>query len=511
MKYTRQKGKGRRGGKSKKHQEHSHSTKPIAQQDQEKTTTTTATLMLRRNPGRFLGYTPVNPDTSPMIQYSNYHWHYNLPQGMERPHSINRRLPAPFQGMHRNVNQYKPVWIGEEESYSFPSHRLAASSSFSFLSRGSSRFKVPIAYHVALKEYFEKLPHDRIVPSTPIQEIVDDFQRISPQIEDDVVKDYWLSKVFQHCAFAREGEMGMRLWEQYVAPRYMSGGPLSRDTKNSNVNNNTTSSEPQGSTPDGSSRPNTLSSFTSISNNVNHIPPPLPLVKGILFLCSKSDHKGWRTIFDQCLKPHWNLTPYFDTAQWSFLLKSIGRQGDEQGVRVVLEEMLDVKADLDRVEARSIVYALNAVKDKEIYNYIKSFLFHFGERKVKFLRLTYSDLRGHGASKLRIPLVENDNMFYHVCWHESIRQPRRFSPRQLYFDYTPSSIMGGAQDPDGKIDEIVKDKIEKWKSEGLLPEDYVHEDRVYDRATAFKNVARQEQWKKMPRIVKSRRFGYTGD
>lgn len=486
--------------------------------------------MLRRTARRKMGYTPVNPDTSPMIQYSNYHWHYNLPQGMERPHSVNRRLPAPFQSMHRNVNQYKSVWIGEEgggQVANSPMQRRE--NSFSLLSSSSSlnrgQFRVPIAYHIALEEFWEKLPHGRVVPCTSVKEVVEDFERISPQIQDDVVKDYWLSKVLQHCAFAREGEVGMQLWEQHIVPRYISKVPSAGDGDGSHHNSSTNmdSISGGGGSPSSSgtnifskntdSHTRVFSSSSASSSFLLLSPPspPLPLVKGILFLCSKSDHPGWRRIFDLCLKPHWNLTPYFDTAQWSFLLKSIGRQGDERGVKAVLEEMLDVKADLDRVEARSLVYALNAVKEKEIYNYIKSFLFNFGERKIKFLRITYSDLRGHGACKLRIPLAENDNMYYHVCWHESIRQPQRFSPRQLYFDYTPSSIIGGAQDPDGKIDEIVKDKIEKWKSEGLLPEDYVHEDRVYDRATAFKNVARQEQWKKMPRIVKSRRFGYTGD
>lgn len=173
--------------------------------------------------------------------------------------------------------------------------------------------------------------------------------------------------------------------------------------------------------------------------------------------------------------------------------------------------MLDVQADLDRVEARSIVIALNAVRDEKIYNFVKNYLFNFGERKVKFLQTTYADLRGHGATKLRVALPENDNMFYHVCWHASIRQPRQFSPRQLYFDYKPSAFATGGHDVNAKIDDIVKDKINKWKAEGVLPDNYEHQDRVYDRTTAFKNVARQEKWKKMPRMLKNPRYGYSGD
>lgn len=424
--------------------------------------------MLRSSSCLLLGYTAVNPDTSPMVMYSNYHWHYNLPQGMERPHSVNRQLPAPFQSMHRNVNRYRSVWIGGGESRTHPEGTARSSA------------RMPLAYQVALDSVLRKLPRGRQVPSTPVEDVVSDYERVSPRLHEPVVRDLWLSRLLQHCAFHRAGEVGLKLWETHAAPRYMS-----------------------------SSLPGALGSSTPSPQ------PPLPLVKAMLLLCCKCDLPQWKAVFKRCQRPpQWNLTPLFETAMWSFLLKTAGRQGDAAGVQLLLEEMLDVKADLDRVEARSLVYALNAVdtsKDEAIYAFIKSFLFQLGERKVKFLRITYANLRGHGASKLRVPLTPNDNMFYHVCWHESVRLPRTFNPRQLYFDYTPTTIVGGAQDPNGKIDDIVKDKIEKWKSEGLLPEDYVHEDRVYDKAAAFKNVSRQEKWKKVPRIVKSRRFGYTGD
>lgn len=395
--------------------------------------------MLRRTSRRAVGYTPVNPDTSPMIAYSQYHWHYNLPQGMERPHAVNQKMTAPYQSTHSFVNKYRGVWI---------------------------EFDMHPAFRVALEPQLRKLPHGRTLPRTPVEEVISDYNNMAYLIDDEVTRDLWLAKVFQHCSFQRSGE-AMALWERDCHPRFMDDGATAK--------------------------------------------PPLALVKAILFYCSKIDHASWKPIFQKCLKDDWNYTPFFDTAQWSFLLKSAGRMGDEEGVRLLLEEMLDVQADLDRVEARSIVIALNAITDGNIYEYMKKYLFNFGERKVKFLRITYSDLRGHGAGKLRVPLKENDKVYYHVCWHSSIRAPRQFSPRQLYFDYTPSTLGASAHNPNAKIDDIVKDKIEKWKSEGLLPEDYVHEDRVYDRGAAFKNVARQEKWKKMPRIVKSKKMGYTGE
>lgn len=321
------------------------------------------------------------------------------------------------------------------------------------------------AFIVALEPQLLKLPHGRVVPKTPVQEVVAEFEQLAPLVDDVQARDAWLAKIFQHCAFHRAGDVAMQLWDIHCKPRFIDANEK----------------------------------------------PPLPLVQAVLFCCSKADHAGWKPIFEACMKDGWNLTPYFETPQWSYLLKSVGRQGDELGVKMVLEELLDVQADLDRIEARSIVVALNAVKDKTVYNFVKKYLFHFGERKAKFLRITYADLRGHGAEKLRVPLKENDAMFYHVCWHASVRLPRQFSPRQLYFDYTPSTLGGSTLNSNLKIDDIVKDKIDKWKAEGLLPEDYVHEDRVFDRTVGFKNVARHERWKKMPRLVKSKKLGYTGE
>ncbi|KAG8344049.1 hypothetical protein TRVL_05127 [Trypanosoma vivax] len=374
-----------------------------------------------------------------MLAYSQYHWHYNLPQGMERPHAVNRTMSVPFQSSHSLVNKYRGVWV---------------------------EFDLHPTFRLALEPQLRKLPHGRTLPKTPAEEVISDYIATAPLVDDEVTRDLWLAKVLQHCAFQRS-ESAIKLWETFCHSRFTAVGAAGK--------------------------------------------PPLPLVKAMLFYCSKTDNSNWRVVFDRCLKDGWNYTPLFDTAQWSFLLKSVGRMGDEKGVQLILEEMLDVQADLDRVEARSIVVALNAVNDDNIYEFVKKYLFNFGERKVKFLRLTYSDLRGHGAGKLRVPLKENDKMYYHVCWHSSIRAPRQFSPRQLYFDYKPSTLGATSHNPNAKIDDIVKEKIDKWKMEGLLPEDYVHEDRVYDRGAAFKNIARQEKWKKMPRIVKSKRMGYTGE
>lgn len=222
--------------------------------------------MLRRSACRAVGYTPVNPDTSPMLQYSQYHWHYNLPQLMERPHSVNRSLPMPFQSAHSSVNRYRGVWIATE---------------------------MHPAFLVALQPQLMKLPHDRVVPRTPVAEVIAEFNKMAPLIKNTEACDAWLAKVFQHCAFQRAGQAAMTLWKDYCEARLMAG---------------------ECATVDAAQKK-----------------PLLSLIQAVLFCCSKSDHAGWRPIFERCLKPTWNYTPLFETSLWTYLLKTAGRQGDEKG------------------------------------------------------------------------------------------------------------------------------------------------------------------------------------
>lgn len=383
---------------------------------------------------RAVGYTPINPDTSPMLAYSNYHWHYNFPQGMEAPRRVNRSKEVPFIPQISNVNKYKGVWVDLE---------------------------IPVAYRVALGPQLEKLALGRVVPKTPIAEAVADFEKFAPLIEEGV-REAWLAKVAQLGGFQRSSESVHQLWKAHLESKYTTSRPT----------------------------------------------PSVPLIIGMLFSYAASGSIEWKGFFQRCLKAEWNATPQFPVSLWNELLMNCGKLGDEGGTIMLLEEMLDVHADIEHLEAASLLWGLNAVHGNESYNFVKKYLFHFSERKAEHLAKKYSLLRAQSEEN---GLKDNDQMFYHVLWHNSIRQPRQFSPRQLYFDYVPSTLAKTSHNANAKIDTVVKDKIEKWKQEGLLPEDYEHTDKVYDKSAAFKNVQRQEKWKKWPKIVKSEKHGYSGD
>ena len=379
--------------------------------------------MLRRCSRLLTGFTPVNPEASPMVSYSNYHWNYTLPQGMEAPITVNRNMAVPYASAHRNVNLYRGVWI-ELDMH-------------------------PI-YRVALEPFLKKLPLTRKVPQTSCDEAAADFRAVSPRVNNTAATDAWLAKVFLLCGFQRQGDIALALWNEFCEERFMTGSEK----------------------------------------------PPVPLIKAMLFCLAKSNSDRWWPIFDKCLKQGWNVTPLFDTALWGCLLKAAGRLNDGKQVRSMLEEMIDVQAFIDSVDSTSLVIALNAVTEQDDYNFIKKFLFDIGGIKTLSLAKRYTSLRGKDAASLRTPLKENDNMYYHICWHSSVRQPQKFSPRQLYFNYKPGAETVSSS-AGSKMEDIVKEKIENWKAEGLLPQDYVHEDSWYDKAQAFKIVNKQERWKKL--------------
>lgn len=390
--------------------------------------------MLRRTCRRNIGYTPVNPDTSPMLQYNNYHWHYNFSQNMEAPSNVNRRMAAPFSSVQVNVNKFRGVWVD---------------------------FNMAPAFRIALAPQLDKLPLGRKIPNTDPSEAIADFEAVSPLVGDVGVKDAWLAKVIQLCGFHKKADGAVALFAKHCEARLAAGET-----------------------------------------------PHLPLIIAMLFCLSSSNHANWKPLFERCLKSGWNVTPHFPTKLWDTLLMGAGQSGDQQGVRLLLEEMLDVQADLDRLKATCVVMALNAIESKADYEYVKKYLFNFGEKKTLALAKVYSSMR---TSEGDAAIKDNDKMYYHVMWHSSIRQPRQFSPRQLYFDYQPSALTKSTHHPNTKIETVVKDKIEQWKKEGLLPEDYEHTDKVYDRQAAYKSIIRHEKWKKHPAFLKDPKFGYHGD
>merc|ERR1711916_418026 len=87
---------------------------------------------------------------------------------------------------------------------------------------------------------------------------------------------------------------------------------------------------------------------------------------------------------------------------------------------------------------------------------------------------------------------ENGNMFYHVHWHASIRQPMPFLPRRLFFDYKPANaVEDQAKFSSKSAEKILEERLKTWKEQGLVPED-----KVDDKTEKFMFWRRQEKWKK---------------
>lgn len=363
-------------------------------------------------------------------------------------------MDVPFTSPHRNVNLYRHgVWIDLE---------------------------MPAAYRVALEPQLSKLALGRTIPRTDVADAAADFKKLAPLIAETPVQEAWLAKVVQLAAFQQKADVAKELW--------VSSGC------------------------EGRYAVLTPSSPASASSSA---PPCEALLFAMMFSCARSLSPDWKFFFARCLKDGWNITPRFPTALWSELLRVAGALDDQAGVMMLLEEILDVHGDLEHLSNEAVVYALNSVTGTSEYNYVKKFMFHFSEKKTERLAKRYGWLRSASAEENenspKPPLKDNDNMFYHVQWHTSIRQPRKFSPRQLFFDYQPAALARTGHNPNAKIEAVVKDKVAQWKQQGLLPEDYEFTDQVYDKSAAFKNVMRQEKWKKWPKMLKDKRFGYFGD
>ena len=318
------------------------------------------------------------------------------------------------------------------------------------------------AMRVALAPYLEKLQLTRQVPTTSAEEAVNDFKMVAPLVQDDQARLNWLAKVIQLCAF-KGGKMDLvqPLWDNECAARFI----------------------------DGDER------------------PPVPLVMAYLFACAVGSSKGWRVVFDKCLKDGWNITPSFGTDMWNQLLWCCGRAGDGAATIAVLNEMVDVQENLELVDRQAYVAAFNVIKSEADYNSLKKFLFSLDAKKVEAIHKYYIIRRASEDESF----PDNDKVFYHVGWHSAIRHPRGFSPRQLYFDYKPVFQTRDSETSKKNVTDVVKDKIQKWKEEGLLPEDYEFEGNVEDRGAKFRAKMRHEHWAKMPKMLKNKKYGYCGE
>jgi hypothetical protein len=443
--------------------------------------------------GRALGFQPGEASQDMGFAYSSFHWNYLLPQGMPAPIRVNRTMSAPYSGPR--VNKFVgAVWVDLE---------------------------LHPAMRVALDPFLRRLPLTRDsffnlerytaqgALATP-QQAAADFERIAPRVDDVATRMAWLAKVMQLCAVHGEAELGMQLWEKFGCnERYGVFAPAA---------NAAPSSSPSSSSHSGAI-------------------PPMPLAVAVLYCTAalRSDKgadaaaKYASAIFDVARRTEarggWNVTPRLNADVWESLLLGAGARGEEALAIAVLEELVDVQFDVDILNARSVVVAMNSVKDKTLYEKLKKLMFAFGEKKTGQLAASFTKMRteaelskdeaGKEAAKV---LPENDNAFYHVRWHARLRAPMPFMPRQLYFDYKPTFATGGAGTTGGKeasktaVADIVKAKIQLWKDEGLLPEDYDHAEAtqgVYDKQAAWKQAMRAEKWKKKPTWIMKEELGYS--
>jgi hypothetical protein len=311
------------------------------------------------------------------------------------------------------------------------------------------------AFRVALDPYLRKLPLTRIVPATKVADAAADYASVAPKVGDIASRHGWLAKVAQLGGLKRTSSEVLPLWAMDCHAMYVTG---------------------------------------------DAVPPPA-LAVAMCFCTAASQAPEWRSFFQCSLASKWDATKHFTPALWSELLACAGRLGDEDGVLALLDEMVDLQVNLQNIAADGFARAFNAVTGQEAYERIKKFLFMVEHDKVTDIFKRYYGLRA--AVEREDPAGEgfrdNDNMFYHVHWHNTIRQPLKFMPRRQYFDYKPTTFVDDEKKFHKRsVDSILEERLAKWKEQGLVPDDYQDHTKVDDVNEKFDFWARQEKWKKKP-------------
>jgi hypothetical protein len=319
------------------------------------------------------------------------------------------------------------------------------------------------AFRVALQPWLRKLALTRFVPPTKPTEAVADYSAHSKMVGDQLSRHGWLAKVIQLCAMHKSASEPLALWSEDCHALYVTGNQI----------------------------------------------PPAPLAIAMVYATAAAGAPEWRSFFRCCLKGKWNLTPRFPMPLWNNVLQHAGEAEDEEAVLEILDEMIDLQVHLDAVSAHAYVHAFNAVRSKPGYERVKKLLFLLCAEKATVVSRAYAGLRTRveleqeNAPKLK----DNDEMFYHLHWHQSIRNPLRFLPRRLYFDYKPGAAID-TKVQKKSVDTLVAERLQKWKEQGLVPDDYEDSQKVDDISERFKFWRRQEKWKKKPTFIE-KHAGYT--
>jgi hypothetical protein len=318
-------------------------------------------------------------------------------------------------------------------------------------------------FRVALEPYLRKLVMSTTLPSTKPADAVADYERIAPNVLDRASRMAWLAKVIQLCAIHRQHDLSARLWKaEQCDERYVKGDEV----------------------------------------------PPAPLIQAYLFSCCKGKAPETKEIFQCSQKQKWNLSPSFETRLWDHLTKFSGRTNDENFFIEIWKEAIDVNANFDAIDPRAWMLGMNTIKSPENYAYLKQNLFKISASRIDKIAKAFVRLRsnpnGDDNFKPGVELAENDSVYYHVLWHARIRSPLTFHPRQLYFDYKPSILTTDSKTQ--KAEDIVKERIAKWKDEGLLPQDYEANVEFTDREAYFKQWTKTERWKQKQTWFEEGRF-----
>ena len=411
----------------------------------------------------------TDADNAPIHRYSPFGWHYLNPGGIDRPRLHNRNFGR--------------VWHG---------HAITGEQNF----RLNMRTLLHPALQIALQPFLslvnkavsehrgDETESDMGVLLTHYRSLKD----ILPHRERDVV----FSAVVNACRDPKTFAEAKKLWEADCHDLYVSTWDNVKNPVHSsdhvdmcnikaltNYCQNLLDPESNTSFPE--------SSFNKMQKNI----PPLPLAEAFLHSAAKACDPIWKQVFQLSKKDFWNTSPHYSGQLWSAVLYAAGELKDEVGAIAVIEEILDCNVHLPTISAEHIVTAINSVQSENEYNKLKKLLSFFPTRVITSMRHRYVELRN--AEKI----PQNDKIFYHVHWLFHIRKPMHFLPRRLYFDYKPTTSKSESITQKKGIKDVMKQRIEMWKKDGTLPQDYNEDSfNVSNRIDKTIDRMKKEAWKK---------------
>ena len=332
---------------------------------------------------------------------------------------------------------------------------------------------------------------------TVVKSVFSHYQSIKnvlPEKQKEVV----FSAVVNICRDSETFSEAKKLWEDEYHSLYVKPWMLSQDSQQirtsplhadmARINALKTYCNNLSDTDSVTSFPR--SSIVNAVNSRRQI-PPLPLAEALLHSASKAGDPIWRELFELSKRDAWNTSPHYSGDLWSIVLHAAGRLKDESGVLGALREIQSCNVHLPNVSPDGMIEAINAITSDEKYVALKEILALFPTKTLIKLRHRYVELRN--AEKL--PL--NDKIFYHVHWLFHTRKPMHFLPRRLYFDYKPSTSKSDAVSQKKGLKDIMKQRVELWKKEGTLPEDFDENSvKVGDKIEATIERLKKEPWRK---------------